>query len=151
MTDTTPQPPAPTAEDADSRFIAALVKRWSSPKYNGVMMPGTSKTCDVVAAILDRKLLARPDGDGEPVARQLTVDEKAAVEFYTLNPTAALFDLRQRIDAKPDGEAVRQIVAWLRSPIRSIKPTGSMGAHTFEDIARAIERGDFASPGKEGA
>lgn len=38
-------------------------------------------------------------------------DEKAAVEFYASNPSAALFDLRKRIAARPGGDAP---IGWVK-------------------------------------
>lgn len=92
----------------ESRFTASL--------DGGIMQDNDGPW--VMRSEVDKALLsARPGKSTEG-------DEKVAVDFYTNNPGAALADLRERLSARPGGEAV----AW-----RSKWPQDSRWTLTYDE------------------
>lgn len=79
-------------------FVSWAQKRWGSETWRH-----TSNTCGEWDAwqagrLAERAAIAAPPQQAAPAA-PADIDQQAAVEFYRLNPSAAVLDLRRRLDA----------------------------------------------------
>ena len=79
-----------------------------------------SDTLRRVITVLRRDTPELADEIERSTARHASVDERAAIEFYALNPRAALFDLRQRMaptapSSDPDLAAENRLLRSLLS------------------------------------
>lgn len=164
----TPQPSAPTAEQSIAELRELALAAMRSSDGGNILLEPVIRALDRAADLI-LKLLARPDGEGEPVAEReacaliafkdaetyerigLTHPENSVDRDRCFARARAASEIGMAIRsrpryAKPDGEAVRaEIVAWLRR--QGSGPFPKAGANL---VADAIERGDFRQSGEKG-